>query len=93
MKKIILPTALFLFVSSLTLMPSTIRSLQAADGQEILRARCTTCHSARRVKKTNHTAEGWEKTVDRMMNKRGFGEKLSDAERQALLVHLGEMKK
>lgn len=91
MKKTVMSSALVLLFSGLILLPT--RSLQAADGQEILLARCTICHSAKRIGKAEHTPEGWEKTVDRMMSKRGFGEKLSDEDRQTLLAHLGEMKK
>jgi hypothetical protein len=56
------------------------------DGEEILKARCTRCHTLDKVK--NHAKvdrEHWARTVDRMVQK---GAKLTEEERSALLDHL-----
>lgn len=88
MKKIITTFLCLAVLGGLFMFGVQGNSLQAGDGQAIVETRCTTCHGAGRIERAGFDRDRWEATVDRMMGKRGFGEALSDAERQTLLDHL-----
>lgn len=64
---------------------------QSADGQKIMNERCRKCHDTSRIKEAGHDTAKWEETVERMMKKSGFGPKLSDSERRALVEHLSSI--
>ena len=61
---------------------------ESYDGAEILQERCTVCHDTRRIERAGFERQMWERTVERMMGKPGFGSRLSDEERKALIEHL-----
>jgi hypothetical protein len=57
----------------------------AAQGEVILEQACTACHSLGRVEAARKSREDWVETVDRMIE---YGAVLTDADREALIVHL-----
>lgn len=57
------------------------------DGEALVAARCTTCHSAQRIDDADKDEAGWTATVDRMI---GYGAPLDDDERQAVIDYLAE---
>ena len=59
----------------------------AQDGEMLLEARCSTCHSADRAKQVNKTRDGWEQTVTSMTNR---GAQLTEAEKTVLVDYLTE---
>ena len=59
------------------------------DGNAVIDAKCTTCHTRERVDAAEKDRMGWEETVDRMIGK---GIDMSDEERTAVLDFLaGDM--
>jgi cytochrome c5 len=54
-------------------------------GAELLEQRCSACHPASRAMNQKKTAEEWETTVKRMMDK---GAKLTEEEKQTLVNYL-----
>lgn len=57
------------------------------DGNALMEARCTKCHSLDRVKAAKKDAAGWKTTVDRMV---GRGAELSPEEAEVLVKFLAE---
>jgi hypothetical protein len=57
------------------------------DGEALLQDRCTVCHSLSRVENASKTAEGWESTVNRMVD---YGAELSAEELEFLVQYLAE---
>jgi len=55
------------------------------NSAELLEQRCSACHPASRATNKKKTAEEWEATVKRMMDK---GAKLSEEEKQTLVNYL-----
>jgi thiosulfate/3-mercaptopyruvate sulfurtransferase len=55
------------------------------EGEELVKKRCTVCHSLDRIYKTKKDKAAWENTVDRMIRK---GAQLNEAERQAVIDYL-----
>lgn len=60
---------------------------KTADGSELLEKSCSVCHPSARPKGTKKTAEQWEATVTRMMDK---GAKLSADEKKTLVDYLAK---
>ncbi|NIN67245.1 MAG: hypothetical protein GTO63_21615 [Anaerolineae bacterium] len=60
---------------------------QLASGAELLKARCTRCHTLDRVMAASKTQAEWEATVARM---RGKGAEVTDEEAQILIEYLAE---
>ena len=58
---------------------------KALDGKLLLETRCTECHDLGRVTSASKDAEGWEKTVERMIGK---GAELNDDETAILIEYL-----
>lgn len=55
------------------------------EGENLLKKRCTVCHTLDRVSRANKDKTGWQKTVNQMIRN---GAKLNDAERQAVIDYL-----
>jgi hypothetical protein len=88
MKKMILTILFATLMGSFLIQGVSIQAPYAGNGKEIVQARCTVCHDTGRIERAGHDRAGWQGTVDRMMGKRNFGPKLSDAEYEALIEHL-----
>jgi sugar lactone lactonase YvrE len=54
-------------------------------GDELIDAKCTTCHSRERIDAAQKDEAGWTATVDRMI---GYGIEITAEERAALIAHL-----
>ena len=59
----------------------------AEDGEALLEARCSTCHSADRARQVTKTRDGWDQSVSRMIDK---GAQLTEAEKAVLVDYLTE---
>jgi anaerobic selenocysteine-containing dehydrogenase len=57
----------------------------AETPEQLVVSRCTKCHDRSRIDAASHDAEGWARTIDRMLAK---GARLSADERAALIEHL-----
>ena len=70
--------------------PDTAVPEQSPDqeGEALLEARCSTCHSADRSKQATKTRDEWDQTVSRMIDK---GAQLTEAEKAVLVDYLTEM--
>jgi hypothetical protein len=53
--------------------------------EQLIVSRCTKCHDRSRIDAASHDAEGWARTIDRMIGK---GARLTADERAALIEHL-----
>jgi cytochrome c5 len=71
--------------SQATTVPASGTS--AADGAALLEARCSTCHSADKVKDLKQSQAAWDETVSKMMAK---GAQLSDVEKGVLVEYLAK---
>lgn len=60
-------------------------SASALDGQTLLEARCTTCHSLARVASAKGDAAQWQQVVDQMVQK---GAQLNADEEKVLVEYL-----
>ena len=60
----------------------------AEDGEALLEARCSGCHSADRARQVTKTRDGWDQSVTRMIDK---GAQLTEAEKAVLVDYLTEM--
>jgi len=58
-----------------------------SDGQALMQARCSVCHSTDRITSSHKTAEQWKSTVDRMINN---GAQLTSQEEQTLVDYLSQ---
>ena len=58
------------------------------SGEELLEARCTSCHGLAQVTSASKTEAEWLSTVDRMI---GLGATLNEAEKSTLVSYLAEM--
>jgi thiosulfate/3-mercaptopyruvate sulfurtransferase len=65
--------------------PSPGGEVTTSDGENLVKERCTVCHSLDRVNKAHKDKSGWEELVNKMI---GNGAKLNDAERQAVIDYL-----
>jgi cytochrome c5 len=63
--------------------------VQASIGQgdQIIQAVCTVCHSSDRIINSHESQAEWEITVDRMNS---YGAVLSDSDKQILILYLSE---
>ena len=59
----------------------------ALDGEALLQARCTVCHTLDRVKQAKKTSDQWDQTVASMIGK---GAKLTDDEKAVLVDYLAK---
>ena len=57
----------------------------AEDGEALLEARCSSCHSADRARQVTKTRDEWDQSVSRMIDK---GAQLTDAEKTVLVDYL-----
>ena len=57
----------------------------AEDGEALLEARCSGCHSADRARQVTKTRDGWDQSVTRMIDK---GAQLTEAEKVLLVDYL-----
>ncbi len=64
---------------------SPASSSAVIDGKTLLEERCVVCHDRSRVERKKDSADGWAKTVDRMIQ---HGAKLTEAEKQVLVEFL-----
>jgi len=67
--------------------PDTAVPQQAPDldGEALLDARCSACHSADRARQVTQTHDEWDQTVTRMINK---GAQLTEEEKTFLVDYL-----
>ena len=61
--------------------------VSVSQGQELMQARCSGCHSTNRITSAKKTVDEWGATVDRMINK---GAQLNAEEQQILIDYLAE---
>jgi cytochrome c5 len=61
--------------------------VSTGQGNQIMQAVCTVCHSFDRIINSHKTQAEWEITVDRMMS---YGAVLSDSEKQILIKYLSD---
>ena len=59
----------------------------ASDGQTLMQARCSVCHSVSRITSAHKTADEWKTTVDRMISR---GAQLTPQEEQTLIDYLAQ---
>ena len=71
----------------LLLVPISIALAVVSSPKELLKKRCTPCHSLSLVHRTKKTQAEWKKTVDRMI---GYGAQLNEEEREAVIEYLSE---
>ena len=74
----------FLFASC---SPASPASSPDAEGITLLETRCTVCHNLSVIENEKGTAEEWQRTVERMIQK---GAKLSADEAAILVQYLAE---
>jgi mono/diheme cytochrome c family protein len=55
------------------------------DGEQLVQERCVSCHGLDQVYSAVKDEQGWEESVDRMIER---GTPLSEAERQAVIEYL-----
>ena len=67
--------------------PESPAQLPADDGEALLEARCSTCHSADRARQVTKTRDEWDQSVSRMIDK---GAQLTEAEKAVLVDYLTE---
>ena len=82
MTKWLLFGLLVVFTLSASVAPEALAS---KEGAALLEERCSVCHPTTRPKSKHKTAEQWEATVSRMMEK---GARLTEDEKKILLDHL-----
>ena len=84
---IVLIAVLTLMVAACGSTESGSSSMSAADGQALLEERCAVCHDLERTTSQQKTADEWEDTVTRMVQK---GAVLTEDEQQVLIAYLAE---
>lgn len=62
---------------------------QAGGGSELVKSKCTMCHTIDRIEQANKDRAGWEETVARM---RAAGAVLTDAEAAQVVDYLAQSK-
>lgn len=69
--------------------PATFSAAQGSsvDGKALMEAKCSTCHSADRVKNENMTQSEWSNVVLRMV---GHGLEVSDVEKEIIITYLAD---
>jgi cytochrome c5 len=67
--------------------PESPAQLPADDGEALLEARCSECHSADRARQATKTRDEWDQSVSRMIDK---GAQLTEAEKAVLVDYLTE---
>ena len=67
--------------------PTSTTGGSGSDGQALMQARCSVCHSIDRVTSSHKTAEQWKISVDRMINN---GAQLTSQEEQILVDYLAQ---
>ena len=81
-------TVILLMIS--TFVPlSPVIVLGSDSPKDIIKQRCSNCHSTVMVYGAKKSEENWEKTVDRMIS---YGAKLYGNEREAIIHYLSEKK-
>ncbi|MGH9253649.1 MAG: c-type cytochrome [Vicinamibacterales bacterium] len=65
--------------------PSPLPGEVVESGAALLNTRCQTCHNLQLVEQQKLDAAGWRRELDKMI---GWGAALTDAEKDALIVHL-----
>lgn len=90
MKRVIVSAAIVLVCAALAVGCGRTADPAESSGQlltpeELIETRCTRCHDRTRIDAASHDAEGWARTVDRMIGK---GARLTADERAALIEHL-----
>ena len=58
-----------------------------SDGQALMQARCSVCHSLERIKSAHKTADEWKTTVNHMISN---GAQLNTQEEQTLVDYLAQ---
>jgi hypothetical protein len=67
--------------------PTTGVQASTGQGDQIMQAVCTVCHSSDRIMNSHKTQAEWQITVDRMIS---YGAVLTDSEKQILIKYLSE---
>jgi cytochrome c5 len=70
-----------------TIEPTTGVQASTGQGDQIMQAVCTVCHSSDRIMNSHKTQAEWQTTVDRMIS---YGALLTDSEKQVLIKYLSE---
>ena len=65
--------------------PSSDSGAAVPSGKTLVEGRCTVCHGADRIDRVSHDRAGWERIVDRMIDK---GARLDEPERKAVIDYL-----
>jgi cytochrome c5 len=67
--------------------PTTSVQASTGQGDQIMQAVCTVCHSSDRILNSHKTQAEWQITVDRMIS---YGAVLTDLEKQIMIKYLSE---
>jgi cytochrome c5 len=67
--------------------PTTSVQASTGQGDQIMQAVCTVCHSSDRILNSHKTQAEWQITVDRMIS---YGAVLTDSEKQIMIKYLSE---
>jgi mono/diheme cytochrome c family protein len=67
--------------------PTTTAGGSSSEGQALMQARCSVCHSLNRITSAHKTADQWKTTVDQMISN---GAQLSAQEEQTLVDYLAQ---
>lgn len=89
---VLIISAFFLTACGTSGKSGSSTSVQTSDtssstGQALLQARCTECHSTRRITISHYTADEWTQVVNNMISQ---GARLNSDEKQTLIEYLAQ---
>lgn len=59
--------------------------LPAGPGRNVVVSKCSSCHATALIENERHDADGWQDTIDKMVDR---GLEISDAERSQVVAYL-----
>lgn len=85
MKKVLLVTALSAAMGATVAMADP---LPPGPGRNVVVSKCSSCHATALIENEHHDADGWQDTVDKMVDR---GLVVSDAERGQIVAYLARV--